>query len=234
MGGAGSRNTRQPAANSEAVPKLDPRIRVRATRRFESVRIASDFPGTGLLPGDYATRHSPLSSRPAAALPPDLRTASRLIADQARQDRRHRRARPLCDPGSAGGDLRRLGARLWTRRLAEGAIGAGQEPRSEGDCGAGRQGGGAILPRALLVRAAAGAAGGRFPGHRQHGQRHAGDAEEPGPVARHRQDRRLLHLPSARQCRDPRDRAATGRIRQLGRGLGGAHPVGPGGDQHGQ
>ena len=72
-------------------------------------------------------------------------------ADQVRQDRRHRRRGPLPHPRSAEGQIQGLGARLWARRLAEGATAS--PARRQPDRGAGAEcgGGGAILSGDLLV-----------------------------------------------------------------------------------
>ena len=68
-------------------------------------------------------------------------------------------------PGSAGRRIRRLGPRLRAGRFAESEIGAGQDRQPEGGRGARQEGGGAVLSRAVLVRAAAAAAEERFPRH---------------------------------------------------------------------
>ena len=127
-------------------------------------------------------------------------------AHQVRQDRRHRRSRPLPHARSAEGELQRLGARLRAGRFAEGADRA--RARSlEPDSGrrAERGGGGGILSGDLLVFAAQDPGQERVPRHRARGQRHRRRREEPGAVARHRQDRRLLIVSSARQQGDAHD-----------------------------
>ena len=66
-------------------------------------------------------------------------------------------------------------------------------------------------------------------------QRHAAKIKSQGAVARHRQDQRLRRLPPARQQGDAHDPARrSAHFDNSARGLGAAHPVRPGGDQHGQ
>ena len=55
-------------------------------------------------------------------------------ADAVRPHRRHRRAGALPHPRSAEGQLQRLGARLWPRRLAEDARGAGAAAQPSPRC----------------------------------------------------------------------------------------------------
>ena len=84
---------------------------------------------------------------------------------------------------------------------------ARQDRQPEGGCRARQESGGrAVLPGAVLVRAAAGAAEERFPGHRSEGQRHLAEHQEPGRVdPPGRQHRRLHRLPSARRRGDAHD-----------------------------
>ena len=61
-------------------------------------------------------------------------------ADEIREDRRHRRSRALSRARPAARELRRLGARLWPGRFAEGDDhGRHDEPRSHRGAGAFRQ-----------------------------------------------------------------------------------------------
>ena len=117
-------------------------------------------------------------------------------ADQIRQDRRDRRSGPLCDPRSAEGQLQRLGARLWPGRFAEGA------GRARQDC--------SICTAVPAPNAAAAAQ--IYPPIYWFSMLHvpkkdefpAGEDQEPGRVAQHRQERRLPVLPSARHAGDAR------------------------------
>ena len=108
-------------------------------------------------------------------------------------------------PESAEGQLQCLGARLRACRLAQGCDRARQDPQPHRGAGAERRRGGGILSGDLLVFDAEGAGQERVPRHRPARQRHADQHQEPGAVARRRQDQRLLHLPSARQQGDAHD-----------------------------
>ena len=81
--------------------------------------------------------------------------------DQICQDSRHRRSGALRHSRPAGGELQRLGARLWSRRFAQDAGKARPASRSDGGACAERCGGGALLSRHLLVFDAENAAGKR-------------------------------------------------------------------------
>ena len=136
-------------------------------------------------------------------------------------------------PESAEGQLQRLGARLRPGRFAQDRDRARQDPQPHRGAGAERGRGGGILSGDLLVCDAQDSGQERVPGHRAERQRHAGQDEEPGAVARRGQDQWLLRLPSARQQGDAHDPEGARHIRELGRGLGAAHPVRAGAGQHG-
>ena len=80
-------------------------------------------------------------------------------------------------PRSPEGELSRVGARLWPRRLAEDADGARKAPQPDGSRGAKRRGGGGILPGDLLVLDAEGPGEERVPRHGARWQRHQRGAE---------------------------------------------------------
>ena len=133
-------------------------------------------------------------------------------ADAAAQDRRHRRPGPLPRARPAQGELRRLGPRLRPGGFGQDQGGAGQAAQPDGGAGAERQGGGRVLPGAVLAVAAARAAEERLPRHRPERQRHLAEHQEPGRVdPQRRQHRRLHRLPSDGQqghARDPEERSA--------------------------
>ena len=127
-------------------------------------------------------------------------------ADEVRQDRRHRRSRPLPDARSAEGHLQRLGARLRAGRFAEGRgrrpVGRSTSPRT---LGANAAGGGAVLPGRLLVVAAAACPTRASSRHRPDGQRHLAEHAQQARVAAAAEVGRLLGVSSARQQGDARD-----------------------------
>ena len=105
----------------------------------------------------------PADPRPASGSSPrrtELPTSS--VAD-----RRDRRSGPLSGAGPAAGQLQRLGARLWSGRLAEDDARARPAARSHGRAGAERRGCRALLPGDLLVL----------------------DADDPGPERVRRRER---------------------------------------------
>ncbi len=93
---------------------------------------------------------------------------------------------------------------------------ARQDAQSHRREGARREGGGAILSGDLLVRDDEDSGQEPVPRHRTERQRHQPADEGPGRIPRHGQDRRLRHLPSARQQGDPRDRAGARRTFKTG------------------
>ena len=119
-----------------------------------------------------------------------------------RQDRRHRRARPLCVPDLPKAQLPGLGARLRPRRLAESRCRARQAPRPDRRVGAEPRRRGAVLPGRLLVFDAQDPGQEPLPRHRRQGQRHPRELQDAGAVAQFHQDQWLRQLPSDRQLRD--------------------------------
>ena len=94
-------------------------------------------------------------------------------ADQARQDRRHRRSGTLCASRSAEGELQRLGARLRPGRFAEGAKRARQGPQPEGRRSRPNARAAAeYYPAGYWFSLMQRAGQERIPGHRREGQRH--------------------------------------------------------------
>ena len=148
-------------------------------------------------------------------------------ADEVREDRGHRRSRPVPDPGPAGGEVQRVGARLRSRRLAEGAGVAGHEPEPQRRHRPERPRRGRVLPRRLLVLADEGAAGQRLPRHRTIGQRHRAGHAQPARVAAPDEERHLPRVPPAREQGDARDsrRARQPSRRRRRRGSGGSPRV---------
>jgi hypothetical protein len=108
-------------------------------------------------PAGAVGRHRPRRCR--RHCPRCRRTGSRRVGDRGdirsagalHQDRRHGRSGPLRHSRPAQGQLRRVGTRLRTCRLAEGAHGSRQARQSDGRAGAKRRGSGAILSGRLLV-----------------------------------------------------------------------------------
>ena len=97
---------------------------------------------------------------------------------------------------SAQGEIQRVGARLRPRRFGESAGRARQERRPEGRIGPEPGRGCAnIIRQSIGIRCSKFRTRACFPGTGANGMPVA--VEEPGPMARHRQDRRLLHLPPA-------------------------------------
>ena len=82
---------------------------------------------------------------------------------------------------------------------------ARQDPQPDRGAGAERGRGGGVLSGDLLVFDAEDSGQERVPGHRAARQRHAGQHQEPGAVARRGQDQWLRHLPPARQQGDAHD-----------------------------
>ena len=139
--------------------------------------------------------------------------------DEARQDRRDRRRRPLRAAATAGRHVRRLGARLRPRRFAqEEARAAARRCRPHGGRGARRARRRPILSGQLLVLADRAAAAQRVPRHRAGGQRHFARAQEPGGLGGCH-EAGLPALPPARQ-RGYARRAAPQRFRLRRRRLG--------------
>ena len=153
-------------------------------------------------------------------------------ADQVREDRGHRRSRPVSDPGPAGGEVQRVGAGLRSRRLAEGAGVAGHEPEPQCRHRTERPRGGGVLPRRLLVLADEGAAGQRLPRHRAVGQRHCAEHAQPGRVAAPDEERHLPRVPPAREQGDARNSCRARHLLVDDAGVGAAARLGSGGLEH--
>ena len=128
-------------------------------------------------------------------------------ADAPDQERRHRRSAagssfPICRAREYDVWVRGYG--LVDSPKVKATPGKIVEP--QGGRRARQEGRGAVLPGAVLVRAAADAAEERFPRHRREGQRHLAEHQEPGRVdPQHRQHRRLHRLPSDGRRGDAHD-----------------------------
>ena len=117
----------------------------------------------------------------------------------------HRRSRALPHSRSSKSQLQRVGSWIRPGRLGQGPERAGQDARPQ-SCGrADFRCGGGVLSGRLLVFDAEGSGQKPISRHRCRRQRHAGNPEEPGAMAGHRQDQRLLHLSCTRQQGDPYD-----------------------------
>ena len=133
-------------------------------------------------------------------------------ADSIREDRRHRRSRPVPDPGPAEGELRRLGPRLRPRRFREGQGHARPHPGLDRESRAEPARRRAVLPRRLL------GVDDQLPRHervpRQGRQRRRRDGHEPGSVRLPREVGR--HLGSCFTCHQFGDKATRETPKSLG------------------
>ena len=135
-------------------------------------------------------------------------------------------------------DLPKASYNVWVRGygLVDSPEGQGRAgPAAVADRGARarREGGCALLPRAVLAGAAAGAAEERFPRHRPDRQRHLAQREEPGRMdPQHRQHRRLHRLPSARQQGHARDPAEPRHVCVIVRRMGAPRAIRTGRRRH--
>ena len=168
------------------------------------------------------------------------RAGSRRLGDRRDDRARHPlredggdgRSGPLPDPRPAAGELQRVGARLRTRRLAQGQERA--RPHREPDRGAGakRESRGGVLPRHLLVLDARHSGQEPVSRHGAQRERDAGRLPDAGTMVERRPVERLRQLPPARRQGHARDPRGTGRLRQLARCLAQAARVRTGRDQH--
>ena len=150
-------------------------------------------------------------------------------SDEVRQDRRHRRSRPVSRARSAEGELLGVGPRIWPGRFGEGHGRAGQGGQPDGDRRAGREGRGPVLPGGLLVLADARARTRRSsPATGADRQRHQPEHARPGRLDPEREVGRLPRLPSAGQQGDARDPARARRVPDDRRRVGTPCPVGAG------
>src|SRR3982074_3026 len=139
------------------------------------------------------------------------------------QDGGHGRPRPLPGARPSQSQIQGLGARLRSRRLAEGRRRAGQAARSQGDAGTERGGGGAVLSGDLLVLDAQDP--GCQPVRRQ--ERHSRKGH-PGRVAHRDQEQSLRRLSPTRPAVHPHDPGGIGRVQVGRRRVAPAHDVRPG------
>ncbi len=146
------------------------------------------------------------------------------FAGALHQDCRHGRSRALRGARSAGGELQRLGARLWPGGQRQSDRQARAATQSDRDRGSERGRRGALLPRNLLVLDAENSTG--FAIRRQ--ERDSGElyAERMVEFAEEQWVRRL---PSARPAFNPHLRAEPGQVPFVGGRLGAARAVRAGG-----
>ena len=154
-------------------------------------------------------------------------------ADQVRQDRRHRRSRPLPHSRPPQSQLQRVGARLRAGRFAQDFRRPGQARQPHRGRGAGRARGRAVLPGRLLVFAASSVpAMSEFPGTGARATASTPNIKNQAQWLRLMKTGRLHDLPPARQQGTREIPAALGAFRFARRRVEAPHPVGPGRRRH--